>query len=303
MCVFCDRCCEKTFWDCTNCTCQLKFSPLTEVGRIEVLLCVRSSRLAIPVSWLSGRVKKKTTTWHSAISVACKVPKALDLLASPCFCYMSGPTSYPILCHFDSTRLKSDGGYGSPLVRYRYCILHDACTNGIGSFTGCQGRSSYSLWHLQSLPWSMSSQVLHEGSAHVSSSTKNTGVTCLFAEQSVKVSTFPKTLVIDGFQNEFPFPGGPQFSGKPAVTFLGAWFYSFLQETPCTLDQHSMAYNLRTGVFVDTAIEKNQTDKDLPEMSFTFEILTIFRKKCCNRRFVMLCKFAKLSSSGALIIV
>lgn len=41
--------------------------PLSEVGCIEVLPCVKSSRLAISVSWLSGGIPRKKTTWHSAI--------------------------------------------------------------------------------------------------------------------------------------------------------------------------------------------------------------------------------------------
>ena len=51
--------------------------------------------------------------------------------------------------------------------------------------------------------------------------------------------------------------------------------YSLLQETPFTLHQHSMAYNLPTGVFVDTAIEKNQTDKDLPGIIFTLGVWSL----------------------------
>lgn len=166
------------------------------------------------------------------------------------------------------------------MAKVLHIPLHHECTNGIGQFSGCQGRSSYSLWHLQSLPWSMSLQVRTR--AHVSSGAK-------IQEWLVLTLAFPCDCWIPKWISfSRIFQGPPIFSWTSHI-FLGGEviIYSLVQETPCTLHQHSMAYNLPTGVFVDTAIEKNQTDKDLPGIIFTFEVWSL-------RSLVEVCK--KLST-------
>ena len=49
--------------------------PLSKVGCIEVLPCVKSSRLAISVSWLSGGIQEKNDMAQCNM-VAIKIPNA-----------------------------------------------------------------------------------------------------------------------------------------------------------------------------------------------------------------------------------
>lgn len=101
--------------------------PLSEVGCIEVLPCVKSSRLAISVSWLSGGIPRKKTTWHSAILLPSrfqtpwKIPYTSLLLHD---FYAKNPrVSYHSLGHSGSFyRFKSD--MEAMALWLRYCIYH-----------------------------------------------------------------------------------------------------------------------------------------------------------------------------------
>ena len=98
-----------------------------EVGCIEVLPCVKSSRLAISVSWLSGGIPRKKTTWHSAIWLPSRfqtpwtIPYTSLLLHD--FYAKKPAVSYHSLDRSGSFyRFKSD--MEAMALWLRYCIYH-----------------------------------------------------------------------------------------------------------------------------------------------------------------------------------
>ena len=120
VCIFSDEC-----WDRTR-----------EVGCIEVLPCVKSSRLAISVSWLSGGIQGKNNDMAQCNMVAIKIPNALEnslhvIVATWFLCEKPGRIiSQPWPFWFILQVQVRYGGYGS-MAKVLHIPLHHECTNGI----------------------------------------------------------------------------------------------------------------------------------------------------------------------------
>ena len=121
-----------------------------EVGCIEVLPCVKSSRLAISVSWLSGGIPRKMNDMAQCNMVAITIPNACrfackslslhDFYAQKPGRIISQPWPFWFILQVQVRY----GGYGS-VAKVLHIPLHHECTNRIGQFSGCQGRYSYFL--------------------------------------------------------------------------------------------------------------------------------------------------------------